>query len=361
MNEPPGEWDQLAAAATTMIAELSATSTKDKPISSEPSPEQLQAGARGYRRLNTLLGLPEAANLPDIAFESPSSWSMNVIELYKPSLVAWAKQFRLENSRLSGWDESLATPLMVNLGRSFGALLERMGATALSSFELQIPVAESVGINVVETNIRLFARQHGIVEEDFLLWNIIRNSAFRVFQDGNLGNEYKSLADATVKNRASDACRYLAEQSRTMIDEHSAIEEGLSSDGLLLMPSSDIESSVYLTGPQSQFKCIGALFEAVVDYASRYCFDGAVNSAPQIATVLASRAESRPLSETAIADLLGVRISDRLLAKARTFLHYVVDQRGRRILPRILSSPDTVPETRDLEDPDRWLSLIEGP
>ncbi|NUR91132.1 MAG: zinc-dependent metalloprotease [Nonomuraea sp.] len=245
-------------------------------------------------------------------------------------------------------------------GVEVGAVLAFMASRVLGQYELFLPPdpsgAEPVGrLTLVAPNIVNAERELGVDPHDFRLWVCLHEETHRVQFTGVPWLREYVRSQMTEFLLASDLdVSTLLERLRSAADTVADVVRG--GEGNLI----DVIQSPGQKEILDRLTAVMTLVEGHGDFVMDAVGPSVVPTVADIRAKFGHRREGGSRLDKTIRRLLGIDIKMKQYAEGSAFVRHVVGKVGMDGFNRVWTSPETLPTTPEITDPDLWIHRVIG-
>jgi coenzyme F420 biosynthesis associated uncharacterized protein len=245
-------------------------------------------------------------------------------------------------------------------GVEVGAVLAFLASRVLGQYELFLPPdptgQEAAGrLTLVAPNIVHAEREMNVHPRDFRLWVCLHEETHRVQFTGVRWLREYVRSQMTEFLLASDLdLPTLLERLRTAADTVADVVRG--GDGNLI----DAIQSPGQKEILDRLTAVMTLVEGHGDYVMDAVGPSVVPSVLDIRAKFAQRRESSSRLDRTVRKLLGIDLKMKQYAEGSAFVRTVVGQVGMDGFNKVWTSPETLPTTAEIADPDVWIRRVVG-
>lgn len=249
------------------------------------------------------------------------------------------------------------------IGLQLGAVLGYLSTRVLGQYEAILPGDRTpgrlliVGPNMVEIE-RTLLPEVGVGEEEFRFGVVLHELAHRLQFEAvgwmrphlrGLIDEY--FADARVD---ADRMREIAQRIPELLRDPSQLTDPAKLIELVLTP----EQARIIERAQAMMSVLEGHGNATMDWGAEIVNqgDGAPLDPSRVRTVL-NRRRSK-LTDKALRTAMGLSMKAKQYAVGEAFILDVAERHGRDVFNRVWESPDRLPTTEELDDPDAWAARV---
>ena len=311
-------------------------------------------------------GLPFGRS-PVLAPVGRGTWASRVLDAWMPTLGRMVEAQRaaptppapLEGAgdveALLAQFASTLGPVLV--GMQFGSAAGHLAQRALGQYALPLPWSATGDVLVVPENVRRFAEEWSLPEDETRLWVCLRE-----------------LTAHVVLTRPHVAAR-IQELLEALIDDMVATQQGLAQR--LLGQESDPEAlhriisdpeallADLLTPRQRRTSedlvAVTTAVAAYVDHITRALAATLVGAAAPLGEAWYRYRIEESAAEQAAAALFGLDLTHQQVDRGAAFIRGVVERAGEDALQRIWDDPRHLPTPAELDAPGLWLERIALP
>ncbi len=295
------------------------------------------------------------------------TWASRVLDAWTPTLTRMVEAQRTAPappmpSEGAGDVEALlarfaSTLGPVLLGMQFGSAAGHLAQRALGQYALPLPWPTSADILVVPDNVRRFAEEWSLPEDETRLWVCLRE-----------------LTAHVVLSRPHVAAR-IQELLETLIDDMVATQQGLAErlfgqqgdPEALQRLISDPEALLadLLTPGQHRTSedlvAVTTVVGAYVDHVTRALAASLVGAAAPLGEAWYRYRIEESAAEQAAATLFGLDLTHQQVDRGAAFVRGVVERAGEEALHQLWDDPRHLPTPAELDAPGLWLERISLP
>jgi putative hydrolase len=248
-------------------------------------------------------------------------------------------------------------------GMQVGSVVGHLSQRALGQYVLAIPWSTGDEVVVVTANVRGFAEDWSIPEEEALLWVCARELASHtVLSRPSVRARLEELLAALAASAAAtqqglaERLEGLGDPSGTGMDLESL--QGMFGDpeallGDLLTPESRRTSD--------QLTALAVVVDAYADHIADRVGRSLVGSHTLLAEAWYRRRIERGKGEEAAGALFGLDLEQHQVDRGRSFVAGVVERAGEEGLERLWTSARNLPTPAEVDAPGLWLERISLP
>ncbi|SEG80229.1 putative hydrolase/uncharacterized protein, coenzyme F420 biosynthesis associated [Nonomuraea solani] len=245
-------------------------------------------------------------------------------------------------------------------GVEVGAVLAFLASRVLGQYELFLPPdptgQEAAGrLTLVAPNIVHAEREMGVDPHDFRLWVCLHEETHRVQFTGVPWLREYVRSQMTEFLLASDLdLPTVLERLRTAADTVADVVRG--GEGNLI----DAIQSPAQKEILDRLTAVMTLVEGHGDFVMDAVGPSVVPSVADIRNKFSQRREGGSRLDRTVRRLLGIEVKMKQYAEGSAFVRKVVDRVGMDGFNKIWTSPETLPTTQEIADPDAWISRVIG-
>jgi putative hydrolase len=350
----PVNWDLARQIASAMAA-----TEQTAPIIEEDRAELGDAARLTQSWLVEATALIDAPEPPRVLALGPQQWVDRALRLY-PELIdplaaklagAVAQEDPSDPGDASGLANVVGQLVPLLLGIQTGTILGSLSRSALTGYDLALPVEEDGVVAIVVPHVDAHAREFGLDRRESRYWTTLRAVATRLAFDAqpwtraqffSLYHQFLAAVDLDL-GEALERLQHLDLSSPDQLQ--GALGEGLF--GFAEAPSA---------GPalENLQRYLG-LLEATIDAAVRAAATARLAGAARIAESVARRRTADGAGEGMLQRFIGVQVPPNVARATIEFVERVVAAGGWPLIWRAWSDPDRSPTAADISDPDAWI------
>ncbi|MGW4791514.1 zinc-dependent metalloprotease [Nonomuraea sp. NPDC004297] len=245
-------------------------------------------------------------------------------------------------------------------GVEVGAVLAFLASRVLGQYELFLPPdptgQEPVGrLTLVAPNIVHAERELNVNPHDFRLWVCLHEETHRVQFTGVTWLREYVRSQMTEFLLASDLdLPTVLERLRNAADTVADVVRG--GEGNLI----DAIQSPAQKEILDRLTAVMTLVEGHGDYVMDAVGPSVVPSVAEIRAKFGQRREGGSRVDRTVRRLLGIEVKMKQYAEGSAFVHTVVDRVGMDGFNKVWTSPETLPTTAEIADPNAWISRVIG-
>ncbi|MFI7439194.1 zinc-dependent metalloprotease [Nonomuraea indica] len=245
-------------------------------------------------------------------------------------------------------------------GVEVGAVLAFLASRVLGQYELFLPPdptgREATGrLTLVAPNIVHAEREMNVNPHDFRLWVCLHEETHRVQFTGVPWLREYIRSQMTEFLLASDLdLTTLLERLRSAADTVAEVVRG--GDGNLI-------DAIQTPGQKAildRLTAVMTLVEGHGDYVMDAVGPSVVPSVADIRAKFAARREGGSRLDRTVRRLLGIELKMKQYAEGSAFVRTVVGKVGMDGFNRVWTSPETLPTSAEISDPDSWIRRVIG-
>lgn len=245
-------------------------------------------------------------------------------------------------------------------GVEVGAVLAFLASRVLGQYELFLPPdpsgREPIGrLTLVAPNIVNAERELNVDARDFRLWVCLHEETHRVQFTGVPWLREYVRSQMTEFLLASDLdVSTLLERLRSAADTVADVVRG--GEGNLI----DAIQSPGQKEILDRLTAVMTLVEGHGDYVMDAVGPSVVPTVADIRAKFAQRREGGSRLDKTVRRLLGIEIKMKQYAEGAAFVRHVVGKAGMDGFNKVWTSPETLPTTSEIADPDAWIRRVVG-
>ncbi|MFE3452740.1 zinc-dependent metalloprotease [Nonomuraea sp. NPDC059194] len=244
-------------------------------------------------------------------------------------------------------------------GVEVGAVLAFLASRVLGQYELFLPPdpagREPIGrLTLVAPNIVNAEREMGVHPRDFRLWVCLHEETHRVQFTGVPWLREYVRSQMTDFLLASDLdLTTLLERLRAAADTVADVVRG-TGDGNLIDVIQTPEQKEIL----DRITAVMTLLEGHGDFVMDAVGPSVVPSVADIRAKFSQRREGVSRLDRTVRKLLGLEMKMKQYAEGSAFVRHVVGKVGMDGFNRVWTSPETLPMSDEIAEPDRWIARV---
>lgn len=303
---------------------------------------------------------------PTITPVTRSAWAQRTLDAYRPLFTDLATSLSRESgdgaedpmaSMMAGLTRMMAPAMM---GMAVGSMVGRLSTRTFGQYDLPIP-RSTVEVMIVPANIDEFATAWDLEVDEMRLWVLSQElTAHALFSHTSLREQVLSIVGAYVAGFQPDpsaVAEHLGELQLTDLGDPMAAMQRLLGDPALLLGAVESAAQREL-GPR-----LDAALAAVVGFVD-YVVDGVAvrvigGDALRVAEAIRRRRVEASPDDVFVERLLGLRLTDQLVQRGKTFIGGVVDRVGEDRLASLFASPEPLPTPAEIDAPGLWIARLE--
>ncbi len=315
------------------------------------------------------------ANLTGLQFDRPvdlmpvgrGAWALRALDAWAPTLGRMIEAQRAAPTppvpAESGGDveallarfASTLGPVLV--GMQFGSAAGHLAQRTLGQYALALPWPLSTEVLVVPENVRRFAEEWSLPEDETRLWVCVRElTAHAVLSRPHVAARIAELVDALAVDMVA-AQQGIAERLGGEAGDPEALQRILSDPEALL-------ADLLTPGQRrtsDELVAVTTAVTAYVDHVTRKLAATLVGAAAPLGEAWYRYRIEEPASEQAAGALFGLDLTRRQVDRGDTFVRGVVERAGEEALQRLWDDPRHLPTPAELDAPGLWLERIALP
>jgi putative hydrolase len=314
----------------------------------------------------TGLSTSVVGGIPAVVPVTRSEWAMRSVDAYKPFLE------RLAGALADAGDDEETGPdpttqLLGDLGKVMGPvllgvqsgyMLGNLGRRAFGQYDLPVPRPPADRLLVVPANLRAFAEEWSIPDDDLRLWVCVHELTHHaVLGLPHVRGRLSALINEYVGRFEVDPSAL--ESSLGSIDptDMTAFQTVLGNPETLLgIVQSPAQREIAI-----RLETLLAAIAGYVDHILDTVGHGLVGSYGQLREALRRR-RAEPSEGTRFAErLLGLDLGTTQFERGQAFVQGVVERAGEEGLSRLWTSERELPTPAELDAPGLWLARIDLP
>ncbi len=364
-SQGPVNWDVARQIATWLA-------TDGKPESNvDPSErirlEELARVADLNVSAATGLSTSVAGGIPAIQPVTRSEWALRSIDAYRPFLERLAGALADAGKDDESTGPDAATQLLGDLGKVMGPvllgvqsgyMLGNLGRRAFGQYDLPVPRPPLDTLLVVPANLRAFAEEWAVPDDDLRLWVCLHElTQHAVLGLPHVRGRLSALINDYVSRFDVDPSALEASLGSMDPTDMTAFQSFLGNPETLLgivQSPAQREIAVKL---ETLLAAIAGYVDHILDNVGR----GLVGSYAQLTEALRRR-RAEPSEGARFAErLLGLDLGTAQYERGQAFVQGVVERAGEEGLSRLWTSERELPTPAELEAPGLWLARIDLP
>jgi len=348
----PVNWDIAKQIATAM-----AVSEQVAPIIDEDRAELADAARLTQSWLVETTSVSDPPSPPRVVAPTPAQWVEQALRLYPELIDPLAA--KLANAASGDASDEAEAPLAKVVGQlvpllfgiQAGSILGSLARSALTGYDLPLPLEEDGVVTVIVPHVDAHAREFGLDRREARYWTTLRTVACRLVfetqpwtraQFFSLYHQYLSAVDLDL----GDAIERLQQMDITNPAQlQEALGEGVFGFG-----------GTPTAGPAlDNLQRYLALLEATIDRATSAAATGRIGTAARIAESFARHRAAESGGERLLERFIGVEVPADAARQAGVFCERVLASGEWPLVWRLWSDPERSPSAAELLDPDAWI------
>ncbi len=304
---------------------------------------------------------------PAIVPVGRGTWALRALDAWAPTLDRIVEAQRAATARTDALQDAddaeallarFATTLgPVLAGMQFGSAAGHLAQRTMGQYALALPWPAPAEVLVVPENVRRFAEEWSLPEDETRLWVCIRElTAHAVLGRAHVASRIRELVDALSADMVATHLG-LAERLGGQAGDPDALQRILSDPEALL-------EDLLTPGQRWTSEELVALTSVVgsyVDHVTRALAAALVGSAAPLGEAWYRYRIEEPASEQAAGALFGLDLTRRQVDRGAAFVRGVVDRAGEGALRQLWDDPRHLPTPAEVDAPGLWLERISLP
>ena len=348
----PVNWDIAKQIAAAMAA-----GEHVAPVIDEDRAELADAARLTQSWLVEATSLADPPSPPRVVAPTPAQWVDQALRLYPELIDPLAA--KLANATSRDEPDGADAPLLNVVGQlvpllfgiQAGSILGSLARSALTGYDLPLPLEEDGVVTVIVSHVDAHAREFGLDRREARYWTTLRAVACRLVFEAqpwtraqffSLYHQYLAAVDLDL----GDAIERLQQMDITNPAQlQDALGEGVFGFG-----------GTPTAGPAlDNLQRYVALLEATIDRATAAAASGRIEAAARIAESVARHRAADAGGERMLERFIGVEVPADTARQAGAFCDRLLAAGGWPVLWRVWSDPDRSPSAAELRDPDAWI------
>lgn len=245
----------------------------------------------------------------------------------------------------------------VLVGMQFGSAAGHLAQRALGQYALALPWPSASEVLVVPENVRRFADEWSLPEDETRLWVCLRElTAHLVLTRPHVAARISELVDALTVDMVATQ-QGLAERLGGEAGDPEALQRILSDPEALL-------ADLLTPGQRrtsDELVAVTTAVAAYVDHVTRTLASTLVGAAAPLGEAWYRYRIAESASEQAAGALFGLDLTRQQVDRGETFVRGVVERAGEDALQQLWDDPRHLPTPAELDAPGLWLERISLP